>query len=531
METKKNINFDVSRSLYDEDGIKNFYWPVSYSGRRTFAEEFLNNLSNFFSSLNEEERKDAEVLLTFQTNLFVIILTMAQASLLKKRTEGHDVFYPQVRASCWRADSPKAWLDDYSKRLLKSQYEPSWKTMARYVKYCFKSGRIKALPLSIVAKKLPVITGTSPLLEQYLEEERTKTSVYAPYSAWFYSLSELEKSEKSIQPFSQNFIDKYIACIPQIEDHKISDEYIQTLKTFMSSVSHSLKLYLYRLEKNKKIVPSLLLTGSLGMLWNSVLALAVRRSGGKVISFDHGFGCNIWSSSTTAFVETQLTDQFFTFSEFSAKAIQSNMKLQCFSNKKPEIKFYNTKQKKIILKSSGVVKSQCEKIMYVQPLFIGDQGELDPIMPNIVSVDWQIRLLGQLRSLGYDVLLKPHPLSGTQIPTEQLEKLSVKVLTQPFEDVCMDADVLIFDYALSTTFNLGILSGKPMVYFNFSDAKYPDELQSALHNRIEIVHGTYDEENRAQVDWATVQTAIENAKTKNDQEICCYVLPNFIRGT
>lgn len=521
------LNLEISTCSYSEQGLDGFYWPISYSGRREFANTYIANLKTFFAGISEDKREDAEVLLTLQSNLFVIATSIAQASVLDERSKGLSVEYPKARALCWSAKSPQAWFEQYLKKLFTLADEPTWKKYGRYLKYAMKKGRIKAQPLKVSSKKFPIITGVSPLLEQYLDSNNIKKAVYVPYTRWFTTLTDQEKSNASVSAVSDDLIDRFMACIPKIDDHKISNAYQNALRSFIVEASRNVKLYLHRLQNDPSQIPTLFLSGSMGMLLNSILALSVRRNGGKVIGFDHGNSCNIWSSSTTPFVETQLNDTFYTFSHYAAQAIMNGMQRQHFSWHTPAIEYYKTASSHDVLNVSKDTQTNGKTIMFVQTLFIGDQGELDPIMPNVVAADWQVRLFHNLKSLGYDILLKPHPLSGSQIPQDVLERLDIKVANAPFEEVCMSVDILMYDYALSTTFHTGMLTDKPMLYFHFSDSKYPSEIKDALENRIEIISGLYDEDNRAQCDWNSIKDAIERAKKKTDQTICELVLPSF----
>ena len=73
--------------------------------------------------------------------------------------------------------------------------------------------------------------------------------------------------------------------------------------------------------ENKNIYLEQLWTGSAGIVWNKVLAMHVRRLGGKVTVFDHANGSNLSTNSFMQFVELQETDSFVTYTQKQAEYI------------------------------------------------------------------------------------------------------------------------------------------------------------------------------------------------------------------
>lgn len=518
-------NFDISSREYNETGMLGFYWPLPYCERRVFANEYLASVKKFFENIESSKKDDANILLVLQSHLFVITTTIAQASYLHSDADQIAIKYPKARSKCWSSSTPEEWFENYRKKLFNNLNEPTWKKTARYIKYLVRPGKIRALPLKLFSKKFPIITGNSPLLELYLEQKKIKNVSYTSYSEWFYDLTESERNS-NVSAVDDELIDQYLSCIPLIYGHEISQDYIEAFKEFILKTTYEIKLYLNRFDKNPKMIPEFFLSGSMGMLLNGIIGLSVKNNGGKVINFDHGYSCNIWSSSTTALVETQLSDELYTFSPYSAKTIEENIPKHCFSHSPTTIHHYQPRTKHNVITNKQSKKSG-KTIMFVQALFIGDQGELDPIMPDVVAADWQVRLFSYLKNLGYNIILKPHPLSGTQLPEKTIKDLSINIRHEPFEGICMEADILMFDYALSTTFHLGMLTNKPMIYFHFSDSSYPTKLQKDLSNRIEIISGYYDETNRAQIVWNDLQKNINHSYCKKSHEITNKVLPNY----
>jgi hypothetical protein len=92
----------------------------------------------------------------------------------------------------------------------------------------------------------------------------------------------------------------------------------------------------------------------------------------------------------------------------------------------------------------------------------------------------------------------------------------VSVADGRFEDVLAQADVLLFDWLLSTTFGHTLKSDKPIVFVDFGLADLQPKAKAMLAQRCAVVDGGFDEQNRAVVDWAELHAAIDRAPTLQD---------------
>ena len=519
------VQLDIAQATYDENGMQGFYWPVLYADRRKFAEDYIENMRDFFQKLRKTHPEEADIFLTFHSNLFVMIMTAGQASLLRHQLQGRDVNYAPIQQGAWHEPEGHDWVHDGCAFLLRGFSEPGWKKYARAVKYALKGGLITATPWGMRAK--PVITGISPLLMQYVEAHEERVW-YRPFSTWFYPLSASERGNGDMQPFTDDIVQAFLSAIPDIGGQKIEPVFLAKIGDHIKEMSHYVRLFLHRIGRAPGCVPRIFLAGSMGIIFNAILALAVKKAGGQIIGFDHGWGCNIWSTSTTALTETQLTDQFYTFGEHSAATINDLVEVHNLSGCKTYIKSTVPYAKSEVLVRGEDVRNKGKTLMFVQTLFMGDESGLDPIMPNVVAADWQARLFHKIKDLGYDVVIKPHPDSQTQLPQDFLDRLGIQINNDPFEKAYKEADIIMFDYAFSTTFNVAMLSNKPIIYIHFSDAQYPEDIKPLLERRIELVDGWYDDENRAQIEWSALSAAIEDAGGKNDKAICDAVLPGVV---
>jgi len=96
-------------------------------------------------------------------------------------------------------------------------------------------------------------------------------------------------------------------------------------------------LFFKQLE-NAKFAPREIWTSSMGILWNSLLAIHGKNIGAKVVTFDHANGANMALDSTTAFIDCQFCDTYVVTSNIYKKYILSSLELSLYNpSNAPEI--------------------------------------------------------------------------------------------------------------------------------------------------------------------------------------------------
>ena len=166
-----------------------------------------------------------------------------------------------------------------------------------------------------------------------------------------------------------------------------------------------------------------------------------------------------------------------------------------------------------------------QKIIYVVPLYCGyGVSSFNPLLPDVVMIDWQIRLLRYLVDNGYPVHVKQHPESKTRMDGYFFEELGVYDLDGRFEDVVDPRDVVIFDWHLTTTFGYALKNGNPMLLIDFGLLNLRRREKNYLSRRVGIVQGYFDERNRCQVNWEEMASRLEECPTLDSVEFQSIVL-------
>jgi len=154
--------------------------------------------------------------------------------------------------------------------------------------------------------------------------------------------------------------------------------------------------------------------------------------------------------------------------------------------------------------------------MFASICYPGEMLHYFPLLPTPVAADWHARLISNVRGWGYEMLLKPHPGSHYPIPPAFTEELGARLLTERFERVLADADAVMFDSPMSTTFGVALASEKPVILIDLGRAIFRPEARALLEKRCRIVKAWFDETNRLQIDWDELRRAIAEAPDLTD---------------
>jgi len=157
------------------------------------------------------------------------------------------------------------------------------------------------------------------------------------------------------------------------------------------------------------------------------------------------------------------------------------------------------------------------KIMYIVPFYANGWSNFGGLMADIVSVDWQLRLLSYLSEMGHTILVKQHPNSPIKMPKYFFESIGVKDVVGNFEDVYHQADVILSDYSGSTTFGTALKSKKPLIFIDFGYSKLREIDREILKKACYIIEGKFLSDNRADISWDELKLGLEECHDRTDR--------------
>ncbi len=118
------------------------------------------------------------------------------------------------------------------------------------------------------------------------------------------------------------------------------------------------------------------------------------------------------------------------------------------------------------------------------------------LLPDLVALDLQFRLISWMKEADISVKIKPHP--GTNLSGLSSHPLSkaAEVLTMPFEDIMSATQFFVFDYAQSTTFWAALCTDKPVILIDAKITEFDEEMKKLLQERCFIIGTDFDERGR-----------------------------------
>jgi hypothetical protein len=265
-------------------------------------------------------------------------------------------------------------------------------------------------------------------------------------------------------------------------------------------------------------IPRRLWRGTGGHVMSRLLSLACQQEGGEVTGHDHAHGQGLWSSLSDTIIELPFCDRFMVWSERQRELALRNFRPEYCLLSKPSIETMpmpqdvaaDTQAVTVERSSTRRDPNQPISLMYVGTLYTDDFVGFSPLHPAPVLLDWEVRLFDGLKRRGYRVTVKPHP-ENTYDMSHIFRGMGLEVATGRFEDVCRQADVLLFAQSNSSSFFHALSTNMPIVLPNLDLNPWQPEVLEAIKARCTFGKTFSDHNNRLQTDWQNLAAAIARA--------------------
>jgi hypothetical protein len=249
------------------------------------------------------------------------------------------------------------------------------------------------------------------------------------------------------------------------------------------------------------------------------VGIEVKRRGGLVERYEHGGPCGMVSN-----LEVMMLCDIIVSTSY---VMMSKPKIDLFLGLGPTRSFPNLMNVKIrsgagdpqfVPVSSSRHKSSRSKqmkILYGPTKFRGHEQHDPPLLMDTVYLDWQIRLVENLKELPANVTLRPHPQSPSGAWRKEFSS-SCEFSSQTFETLIPQADLIICDYPQSTTFWASLCSDRPVVLIDLGISVLNPALMDVYARRCAIVKASYDANGIPHVDLETLRGAIHGQPNRAD---------------
>jgi len=269
--------------------------------------------------------------------------------------------------------------------------------------------------------------------------------------------------------------------------------------------------------RNSPRVPARVWSGSAGNYLNRLIGLEAMRRGGTAMRYSHAglFDLQYQNPQETAAVELSASTHLVVPSRAFAETLQGNGAIDLVAK-------YN-RPKVIQVEGDPVIESlddrqlrrrkrteRAPRVLYVMAMMMGFRQVPTPTAPpDIVYLDWQLRLLDRLASAPIDLLCKPHPEGIRPGGSHPLVK-HANYTDQPFETMMDWADIFLFDMYGSTTFYIAACTDRKMVVLNLVPEPLAPSFAAIYRRRCTWIDVHYDERSLPQFNGGEVTEAVSD---------------------
>lgn len=259
-----------------------------------------------------------------------------------------------------------------------------------------------------------------------------------------------------------------------------------------------------------KKLPKKMWSGSGGYYPARAVGIEVRRRGGHVTRFAHGWFAGMAEvTEGIAFSELAVSDRYVVETPMGAKCLEEASNHGALGNSiGAEITGHTGASALAELALERPARTSAQpQLIYAPTILRGQRQFLPPILPDVIYLDWQLRLVEAVQKMPIKLMCKPHPeglLRGQRHPLAAFAPTS----TQPFETHIVWADRFLFDYGQSTTFAEALCTDRPIVFVDMGNPIFSARVKDMIARRCTVIPASFDTRNRPVVDIEALQEAI-----------------------
>lgn len=501
------VNFCSEDIRWNSSGVDNFFWPLNRLSSKKLYETLL---LRYVALARKNKNEDSGDFLIIVLNFFSLVNSVLSAENFQNALRKNNLkpVFPEKHV-LWKAayagdytNLPPMFTGDIDKGLgppvsivssVKRRLRP-WKDNTSPLK------GFKRSHLGLYNPDRDIACTSYCSVARHMQKQTGKPVHLIALDEWFYPSS----SARDVLPVHNfSLIDDILQDVRQVAaefDITVSEASFAYMRHWLAYNMGWVKFYRRRIETLNIPVPRTLWAGSLGNVFNRMLAQFVREKGGFVQVHDHGEGGSYSQDLFLPFRELNQASRFVTFSDHQASQYRNNASTILIGNDKPEIMAIQPEDHIFKRWHKPFPRSKGKIVLYPCPLINLDVMGAVPLASAMEAIDWQARLFDHLNKAGFTVWFKPHPLTFHPFP-DYGKVFNVIKKDEAFESVMDQADHILFDWTLTTTFGNAFKTDKPITVLDFDLARYSEDEKVMLGQRCTLVKGWFDADNRMQTDW------------------------------
>ncbi|MBS4048014.1 MAG: hypothetical protein KG075_16840 [Alphaproteobacteria bacterium] len=509
-------SLDIQSLDVSADGLKDFTWPISWKEQAKFRDHLIGSYAAVVRERIDRHDEEGDLLAILAMEFVQEAMRGWYAAILMRRfaQRGEQVVAPWLNGAAY--DDPAIWQPKRDRiDFLRNRFPAStWRALLRpLIGLMQDDGMSWTWPQVVDFRNRIITTNASHLIRQHADSVGEKPALVS-LRHWFGDASDALPNSLADHALHADTVaqtTQILVDAAALNGDELPATLLRHLENWLNAAAPICRWYLRWLLRHPKLLPARLWTGSGGYIFRRILHMATRRTGGQVWSHDHGSGLGLFGLPDTNLTEFTTPDTFVTFSPKQAEGY----KLQ----RRDDFRLCTTWPEVTSVKISTNAPLQCpragttarQRIVFIANQYRGEKLPITPIEFDVVAADWQARLFAQCQSLGHDVQMRAHPDSTSPPPENFQRVLGVAPATGSFTEALGNADIIILDYLHTTVLQEVLLSGKPVLTFEFGHCPPNPVAGNLLARRIRFIPGWYDANNRAQTDWHQLAGHIEAA--------------------
>ncbi|MHA1566149.1 MAG: hypothetical protein ACTSX7_12620 [Alphaproteobacteria bacterium] len=279
-------------------------------------------------------------------------------------------------------------------------------------------------------------------------------------------------------------------------------------------------------------LPAKAVNGSAGTIAVGLLASEILRRNGQVKGFDHTSGRGLERNEEfTALLEMPFSSEFVVATDEAAERLKRLRPARLLHSRHhcrlEGGRGYPTIQALDLVSRTKRPEGAPPRVTYASPIFRGWRQANPPTTADPVQLDWELRLVEQLKALPISLTCRPHPegfFQGKVHPIARLAQTSDRL----FEALLPDTDVFLFDWFRTSALWAALCTDRPIIMielgYSYRDAFFTDDIRDSIGKRIRFVRANEDDRNRLQVDAEEIADAILSAPRSVDASLFRRVL-------
>lgn len=513
----------------NESGVESFFMPISEKAVDRFFADFMESIASLLRETGIDDTPTVEAIWLSMVYLAqeatVCFLSIAIAIACRQRNI--QARYESAGGILTQIASGEPFSSVIAARFRRRSFDPTVvRTWGRYVRSLARRDSYSRKPPALINRKRDALCFAADPWHQQLAGE-SKISLVLSHPENWYSGFESAYADSATAPDRSLINDVVSLCERQFEAMGVEfpGHVRQSLSAAFESIVRVVLAMAAAGARKWRYLPDRFWATSMGPLHNRIIARQVQKQGGQVTTFDHGTGCGWMDLIELNAFEWDFSDRFFAFKGRNAEGIRSLIERGTRYRLNPRRCSIETSPIPLFdaavrwsRRSTSDLSSSRLRVWYVPSHYTREQYYSPPLPPDMVAVDFQVRLLRYLSELGHEVVVKPHPGGTGGFPAKLAQSVGARIETRPFEAVVSEADVVILDYPQSTTFRSAIVAGVPMVILDPGRVPFTSEATALLTKRAAVVPIRRSDDNRRHVEKADLAAAIGQALDLHDGE-------------